>query len=154
MGTINTTVSYILPQSPPACAYLSTKLISGMAERCHGNGQAGPSEDQVSLHGNTRRAPKDVETRPALVVTNTEASPVTIVRGETPLMPQRNVRQFWLHIQLPTTAVPYIGGQHSRRFLQGSTLFDFSVAMPWFAMGNHGKPWALVAKHFGPLALP
>lgn len=62
-------------------SYLSKKLICGMTKRCHGHCQASPSKDQVSLNGNTRGAPKDVETRPALVVTNTEAHPVTIGRG-------------------------------------------------------------------------
>lgn len=53
-----------------------------MSHGYHGNSQACPSEDSVSLRRNTRRAPKDVEIGPVLVITNAEAFPVTVVRGD------------------------------------------------------------------------
>lgn len=58
---------------------LSMEVISGVAEGCSGNGQAEPSEEQVSLHGNTRREPKDVAIRPAMVLAHTQATTFCIL---------------------------------------------------------------------------
>lgn len=58
------------------------ELVGSVTKSNHGEDQANPAEDDVSLHGNTRRTPQQIQIRPAVVLTRAETpSPPAVLRS-------------------------------------------------------------------------